>query len=443
MMLSTLCLLLGATPVTLDEVRAASRHQLDAVRAQLDVDRAASNKKSAVSAILPQVNLGRGHFDFLRRPSAALQHRAGSKCRWHHWLCPTGRRTPSFTQGNFQLALTVSQLIYDGGRWWNQIAQAGARQEAALGQLQEQQLSSELEGVRRFYELVRAQMNLKILQSTVDRSETQLDRAKSLFEAGRVQRRDVLDADINVGNDRIAVLRQNQTIVGAQSDLLQWIARPSTEVEAVVPNSVSQPLTRKDIDPAAVLEKAKQHRPLFKTLDAQIRASQLTVAVARADYLPRVSGQLQYVRQGPSVDPFFTDVTRQNSLSAGLSLSWDLFSGFATDSNVERARADVAQSNVQEEQAVFDLQAEIRRGIKTLQTQESIVEIAQANTNSAHAQVKLENDRYSAGAGSTIEVRNAELKLLSAELTLVQSRIDVEVARAALVRSVGTELETP
>lgn len=35
-------------------------------------------------------------------------------------------------QGSFSsLALGVNQLLYDGGRWWNQIAQAGALEDAA------------------------------------------------------------------------------------------------------------------------------------------------------------------------------------------------------------------------------------------------------------------------------------------------------------------------
>ena len=32
---------------------------------------------------------------------------------------------PSGSAGNYLLSLSVNQLIYDGGRWWNQIAAAG------------------------------------------------------------------------------------------------------------------------------------------------------------------------------------------------------------------------------------------------------------------------------------------------------------------------------
>ena len=51
---------LAATPITLDEVRQASRQSLDAIRAQLDVTRAESSTKTARSVIFPQLDLNLG-----------------------------------------------------------------------------------------------------------------------------------------------------------------------------------------------------------------------------------------------------------------------------------------------------------------------------------------------------------------------------------------------
>ena len=434
---------LAATPITLEEVREASRHQLDAVRAQLDVDRAGAAKTQAKSAILPQVNLSAGTSIFFGGPQRRFSTVPVEGANGQVTFEQRAVDTPGFVQGNFQLGVSVNQLIYDGSRWWNQISLAGAQEEAAVGQLKEQQLASELEAVRRFYELVRGQQTLKVLQATRERSQAQFERAKSLFEAGRVQKRDVLDAEVNVGNDRISVLRQEQALVTAQAELLSWLGRPSIEIEAVVPSGVTAPLTSSSVDQAATLTKAKQHRPLFKSLDSRIRAAQLQVEMARADYFPSVSAQAAYQRQGPTADPFFTDPTKQNSLSAGVNLNWNLFNGFATDSAVNRARSDVTQADLQQKQALAELESELRRLIKAVSAQEAIAEVAHGNLSLAKTQLQLEGDRYAAGAGSTIEVRNAELKLLSAELTVVQSRVDVEVARAALTRSVGADLEKP
>lgn len=429
---------LAAAPLTLDEVRAASRQNLQALQAELDLARGKAGTKLAWSAIFPTVDLS------LRVSDTAVGSQKG------YAVVPDPNNpgqyvqtvvgTPGFNQANYGLGLSVNQLLYDGGRWWSQIAQSGAQEAASRGQLDEQRLAAELEATRRFYELVRAQLTLQVLQASVDRSRDQVQRARSLFDAGRAQRSAVLDAETNLGNDEISVLRQQQAITGAQLDLLQWIGRPSSEVEAVVPEAMNLSRTPADAPgPDALIDAARSQRPLVRALEANLKAGKLGVDVARADYWPRLSANLSYNRGSPSAE-FFFDPRVQNSLSVGGTFTWRLFNGFGTDSNVETAQASATQAELQQRQSLVDLEAEIRRGHKTLSTQLAIATLATKNKQLADAQLKLEEERYAAGAGSTIEVRNAQLKLTQAQLTQLQGRIDVEIARAALRRSIGGEL---
>src|SRR5206468_396787 len=145
------------------------------------------------------------------------------------------------------------------------------------------------------------------------------ERARSLYEAGRGQKRDSLDAEVNLGNDQISLLRAQQAIVSAQVDLLSWLARPTAEVEAVTPPSLKASPS-KGPDPAAALELARVHRPLLKALANQQRAAQLALDVARAAYFPRVSASAAYSRNSPTADPFFTDPVRANSVNVGFNL---------------------------------------------------------------------------------------------------------------------------
>ena len=64
-------------------------------------------------------------------------------------------------------------------------------------------------------------------------------------------------------------------------------------------------------------------------------------------------------------------------------------------------------------------------------------ELATANREAAALGLAIEEERFKAGAGSTLEVRDAQLKLTQAELSLLTNRIDVENARYALQRATG------
>lgn len=426
--------LVHSTPITLDEVRAASRQSLDAIRAQLDLTRADSALKTSRSVIFPQVDLSLGAGVSLVGSQRAFSTVPVFNDDGTISFAQRQVDTQPVTQARYTLGLSVQQLIYDGGRWWNQLAQSGAQQEAAQGQLKEQQLASELEATRRFFELVKAQLALKVFEESVTRTRQQVDRASALYEAGRGQRSAVYDAKTSLANDEINVVRQRQRIAQARQALLQWLGRPDADVEAVVP-AVEAPGA--PIETAQAVETARQQRPLFKSLDANVRAGELGVSVSRADYFPRLSASAQYQRQSPDLGLFF-DPTRQHLLTIGASLNWDLFSGFQHDAQVERAVADLAQAKAVQRQSIIDLETEIARTNDAWKAEVEVLAISERNLGLAQEQVKLEEERFAAGAGSTLEVRNAQIKYTQAQLSVLQGRADVATARAALERSMGT-----
>ncbi len=433
---------IAATPLTLDEVRTASRRNVAALKAELDLARGRTSTRVAKSTILPQIDLSASAGEYFGGPQRLYTTTPKQNADGTIGFAQIPVDVPGLDRSSFFLGVSVNQLLYDGGRWWTQVAQAGEQEEALLGQLDEQRLASELEAVRRFYELVRAQLTLKVLHTSVDRSRAQLERAKSLYEAARVQRRDVLDAEVNLGNDRISAMRQRQAIQSAQVDLLEWLGQPVIEVSAVEPVLLTQPVP-KDAAPEVerAVAQARTQRPLVVALERQLAAAEHGVTIAQADGLPRVAANLNLVRQGANADPFFTDPLKQNSASVGLNISWALFHGFAIEAQTERARVDRTQAEVQQRQSLVELEGEVRRGVQALATLAEIAQIADANVLLSNDELKLEEERYAAGAGTSLDVRNAQLKVTQALLTQVTGRVDVEIARAMLRRSVGGDVE--
>lgn len=431
-----IALLLTATPITLDEVRQASRQNLDAIRSELAVTRAGLDRTDARSVLFPQVDLTLGFSETLAGPQRRFTTAPQIQADGSLSFVQRPVDIPSFAQGNFQLGLSVQQLLYDGGRWWNQLARTGSLEEAAKGQLVEQQAASELEAVRRFYELLRAQVTLTVLEGSVKRSGDLLERAKGLFEAGRAQRRDVLDAEVNLGNDRIAVIRQRQAIVAAQASLLQWLGQLPREVEAVTPAGFQTVLAPVVPEAPKLLLLARERRPLFHVLDAQGRGAKLAVEIARADYLPRLTANVNYNRTAPSAE-LFIDPTKQHAFSLGANLSWDLFSGFATDSQVARAQTQLTELEKQQRQATIELESEIVRATGALSAQGEIALLAAKNRALAEESFSAEEQRYTAGATTSLSVRDAQTRALQAQLTQLQTRVDLEIATAALERLAG------
>jgi outer membrane protein len=440
-----IALLLTATPITLAEVREASRMNLDSIRAALSATRAGLDRADARSVLFPQVDLSLGVNETLAGPQRRFTTAPQLGSDGALTFVQRAVDIPSFAQGNFQLGLSVAQLLYDGGRWWNQLARTGALEAAAKGQMSEQQAASELEAVRRFYELLRAQLALTVLENAVVRSADLLERARSLFEAGRAQKRDLLDAEVNLGNDRIAVIRQRQTIATAQAALLQWLGQGPRDIEAQAPKGFDDAPPELSIDAGGLLALARQRRPLFGVLEAQGRGATLAVEIARADYLPRLTANASYNRTAPSAELFF-DPTKQHALNLGANLSWDLFSGFATDTQVARAQSQLTELERQHAQATIELESEIVRATGAMTAQLEIAKLAAKNRALADESFNAESQRYAAGASTSLSVRDAQSRALQAQLTQLQTKVDVEIASAALERLTGGPVaarETP
>jgi outer membrane protein len=427
----------GATTLTLAQVRERSRRNAEVRRLELERMRAAEQVQLARAAIHPQLNLGAG------ANAQASQSQRLSLLSVDP-SSPTGFSTrtvdtPPSSRSTFELSLRVSQLLYDGGRWWNQIALAGAQEEAAAGQASEQLLAAELEGIRRFYELYRAQEALLVLEETVKRSELQLERARAFFQAGRANKRESIDAEVNLGTDRIGVVRQRQRVISAQVDLAAWLGLPGEgALVAAAPNALDGPRSDSALTVSAALSEARARRPLLRALDSRLKGAERGVDVAGASFWPKVSVNAAAIRQAPSAPVFVGTLEQQNSVSAGATLEWNLFDGFATTARKREAGQVRDQAQVALEQGQREVMGEVRRTVEALATQHEVATIARANRSVAAAGLDLAEQRFLAGSGSTLEVRDAQLKMTQADLARVESAIDVEIARAAVERVTGS-----
>jgi len=423
----------AATPISLEQARAEGRKNTQALLSLLDVERAEQDVRLSRAPLLPQVDFSTragGAYFGRQRIISTIPNPDGDG------FIQRPVEVPSDSRGNFDISLSVSQILYDRARW-KQLEQSGASAEAIRGQAEEQADASELEAISRFFALYRSQATIQVLEATVRRSEEQLERAKALFEAGRVGRGEELSARVNLGNDRINLLQRRSQLVQDQAQLAIWLARPGSEaLEAQAPASLMEQPAPAPAYEMAVAE-ARQRRPLLQALRQQVRVAELGRDAARAGYLPRLLAQGSYSRNDPSADLVFTEPRLQNTLSGAVVLQWDIFSGFSTDAQTSRAAASVRTAELNLAQSERELEAEVRRTLQALEVQISAAQLAADNREAAVQSLALAEERFRAGAGSTLEVRDAQLKLTQSELVLLENRVNVEVARFAVTRAMG------
>lgn len=424
----------AGTPISLDEARVQGRQNTNALQALLDVDVAEQDVSLSRSALLPQLSLGAsaGKNWFGRRRSITTAQDPNNPGGFLIFEV----ETPSTDTEAYDLGLNLTQVLYDRARF-KQLEQSGVLRDVEKSQALEEADTSELEAIRRFFVLFRTQATLQVLEATVKRSEEQLERARALFTAGRVGKNEEISALVNLGNDRITFTQTLSQLVSDQTQLAIWLARSGSEpLMAVDPGVLTQePTPAPPMDTA--LTQARERRPLLAALQGQVRTAELQRAIARAEYIPRLTAQGTYSRQGPAAEVVFTEPRLQNTFTAGVNLTWDLFNGFATGARTRRAEAGIRRAQLVLQQAGREIEAEVRRAHRALETELVAARLAADNREAALQGLRLAEERFRAGAGSTLEVRDAQLSLTRAELSLLENRIDVEIARFTLMRAVG------
>jgi len=270
----------------------------------------------------------------------------------------------------------------------------------------------------RLYKLVQGRRTAGVASDLdVDRVSAQLDRTRA----------SVINAEqkITLAQDRLAVLTGQ--LPGALDEQLAQ-ARPIPAVPANVALG----------DPAQVL----RHRPDIRAAERQLAGANARIGAARADQFPKISllGVVGLSANSASgLDDGFT-------YGAGPSLSWQFpdFGGTAARVDMAGARYDeaLAQYRATVLEALHDAEQMIVRYANTAE-QERLSARVQAST--AHAS-ELTLVRYRAGAGSLIEVLDAERERLSASLALNAAQANRAARFVELHKSLGLgwqEAETP
>jgi outer membrane protein TolC len=181
---------------------------------------------------------------------------------------------------------------------------------------------------------------------------------------------------------------------------------------------------------------AYAQRPELKSFEAQRRAQDQNIAVARRGHLPDIIFDASYGRRHDS-DTGINTFPLLPAWSVGLNLNIPIFDGFRTTNRVEETLRNYwvirAQEEAQRQQVALDVE---QAYLRLVELQERI-KANEAAANAAKENLDLANGRYQVGVGSIIEVTDAQTLFTDAQTTYIRALYDYKIADAQLSRAIG------
>ena len=358
----------------------------------------------------------------------------------------------------------LSQPLFLGGRVLAGARAAGAVRGAARATTAEVRGQVVVDVERSYLNALFTRRLIEIQRRNLQLADERVAQAKQLETAGRASRYDVL---------RLKVERANR-----EPDLVQALndfAIAVLNLRRLVNVPAERPINlTSELDTLSLrrLLATVDTSPNLGELRASVRAAEFTrtareagVRVARADLFPSVTATLTSgylalpagngfpTRGGATSNANCPDGSAATRLcqnngwftdrNFGFQVSWPIFDGLRTKANLENAHALVEQSNIQLAQvrelvAIEGAAARAEFGrARTLfdARRETVAEATEAYDLSV-----LRNTR---GVGTTLDVSDAQLNLVRAQVNAARAIYDVFLAAADLARATGRPIPLP
>jgi outer membrane protein len=337
---------------------------------------------------------------------------------------------PSSTAyNNYSASLSLQQLIYDFGK-------TGAGVEAARqnvsGSHWDEQASRQSIVVNvkvAYFGLLEARRLTQVQEETVRQFREHLDQVEGFYRAGTRARFDITKAEVDLTNAQLELIKARNAEEVARVTLANAMGmpeRPIGELEDLLS------FKKVEISEDQAIRDALANRPELLSLSAQRRAAEASIRSAQRTYFPILSGVADYTYRGQ-------DFPLVWNWDVGLNLTFPLYSGSLTQSQVAEARANLVVTGANEESLRQNIILEIHQAFSNLREAAERVETSEVVVRQAEENLELANGRFQAGLGASVERTDAQVLLTNAKTTRVQALYDYRVAEAQLQKAMGRE----
>lgn len=351
---------------------------------------------------------------------------------------------------------------------------------------------------------LQATAQVGVASQQVRRNQEFLTLAQARYRVGQATLIDVRQAEVAKGTSDLDLLRAQLAEKEAKLDLLRRMGveapRPIDQIVLSDSFPVVTPTFRVD----SLLALAERDNPVLRSFKAREHAAGLGVRAAKADFLPSLSLQAgwsgftqqftnestllneallgaqsqaadcQYnnsVRSalslggevpncytsaglvdggGALLDPVTQQIRQQNDVfpfqytgqpfRANLVLSLPIFTGFSRSLRLSQARADQDDADEEVRARRLQIRTDVQARHYALETSYQAIGVQSANRQAAQDQLRLAQDRYRLGAGTALEVSDAQTAVQRAEGDYVNAVYAYHKAMAALEAAVGRSL---
>lgn len=347
--------------------------------------------------------------------------------------------TPNQTDTAYSIRITGTQLVFNYSTFRSIRATFFQRDSAyfAFRNVLDQVIATTK---TQFYQVILNRALIRVQEESVRLLESQLKDQQNRFEAGTVPRFNVLQAQVQLSNQipnliaarnnyRISILQLAKTL-GLDFNPARGDAAPLRAVGELV-------YAPRKISILEAIELGKQSRAFLKQARANVFNAIEQVHVALGGFLPNFTTTGGYEIFSSPFTTNWNDVSK--GWVWGVSGNWALWDSGETYGRVKQQRALLSEAKITYDDDVRQVELEIQQAVSNLLQNRELIQATEKNVEQADEAVRLAKARLDAGAGTQLDVLNAQVQLTTAQSTRLQALFGYDSSLAEFDRVTGAQ----
>ena len=354
-----------------------------------------------------------------------------------------GTEVPDMSKGievgrdnNWSLGFNASMPLVNASLW-KSLSISALDVELSVEQARSSKISMVNQVKKSFYGVLLANDSYRVFKDSYDNAmENYLD-IKKKYEQGTVAEYDLIRADVTVKNSEPNMLQALNSLTLAKWQLKALLGM-DLETEIDCEGTLVDYETELFADFLSTDTTLSENTDL-KQIDLQAEQLKKTLMMQKFDYLPTLSLTGLYQWTSMNNDFKFKNYQWNPYSMIGVTLTVPIFSGGSKYHKIKQTQVSMQQMDLQREDTKRNLQLSIKQYMDNMNTCIKKFDAAQKGVEQANRGYLIAQKRYDTGAGTLLEMNDAELALTQSKLNFNQSIYDYMVAKSDLEKVLGQQ----
>lgn len=337
------------------------------------------------------------------------------------------------TKWNSTVGVSLQQLLFDGQVFIGlQARKASIDFQEAAAKVTEENIKTNIYKV--YYQLVVSKTQIELLDANIKRLQKLDYDVRALYKNGFAERIDIDKIEVQLNNLSTEKIKAMNSIAMGYIGLKTLIGMPAADT-LVLTDTLDYNQIKEDVTSQ---EYNYEDRKDFQYLTSAKQLNNYNVKRYELSKLPTIALGASYSKLAQRNQfNFFGKGDWFTASSIGLNISVPIFSGFAKDARIKKAKIELQQTSNQLENLKLNIDQSVEQARLKYKIAIATLDFQKNNMALAEKVYQQTKKKYEAGTGSNTEINAADVDLKAAQTNFISALYDAIIARVDYLTATG------